>query len=71
VYYCSNLANNLEMGEYGSRMTVLNGKNREPFLTDAMFSLDVYTNFTEAAYIVRKFRVCLQILLSLSFTLFH
>jgi hypothetical protein len=66
VYYCSNLANNLELGEYGSRMTVLDGKNRAPFLNDAMFSIDVSTNFTESAYINRKFHVFLQILLSLS-----
>ncbi|PNF34288.1 hypothetical protein B7P43_G16548 [Cryptotermes secundus] len=49
-----NLANDLELGEYGSRMTVVDGKNRAPFLIDAMYSLDVDTNFTESAYITHE-----------------
>jgi hypothetical protein len=69
VYCCSTLANNLELAEYGSRMTVLDGKNRAPFLTDAMYSLDVYTNFNESAYVTRKLHTSLQTLFILPFTL--
>jgi hypothetical protein len=54
VYYYSYLANNLDLGEYGSRMTVLDGKNRAPFITDAMFTVDVDAKFTESAYLERK-----------------
>jgi hypothetical protein len=54
VYYYSYLANNLDLGEFGSRMTVLDGKNRAPFITDAMFTVDVDANFTESAYLERE-----------------
>jgi hypothetical protein len=50
----------LEVGEYGSRITVLDGKNAAPFLTDAIYTTDI-DNFTESAYNSRKFTVSFSI----------
>jgi hypothetical protein len=55
VDYFSQLATELELGEYGSRLTVLDGKNTGPFITDAMYSIDVINNITESEYLTRKF----------------
>jgi hypothetical protein len=49
----------LELGEYGSRVTVLDGRNRIPFLTDVMYKIDFDTGFSEAVYNSRKFLVFL------------
>jgi hypothetical protein len=55
VDYFSKLASELDLGEYGSRLTVLDGKNEAAFITDAMYAVDVSTNFTESEYLARKF----------------
>jgi hypothetical protein len=47
----------LELGEYGSRVTVLDGRNRIPFLTDVMYKTDFDTGFSEEVYNSRKFLV--------------
>jgi len=44
------LALQLELSEFGSRLTVLNGRNLAAFITDAMFSVDVDMNFTRSQY---------------------
>jgi len=44
------LAVELELSEYGSRLTVLDGNNATAFITDAMLSLDFATNFTRSQY---------------------
>jgi hypothetical protein len=55
----------LELGEYGSRITVLDGKNRAPFITDAIYAIDFDANFTESAYNTRKFLAVIQTSLKL------
>lgn len=45
----------LELGEYGSRITVLDGKKRIPFVTDVMYTTDFDAEFNESAYNTRKF----------------
>jgi hypothetical protein len=52
-------------------MTVLDGKNAAPFITDAMFTVDFNENFTESAYLSRKCVAPFQTLVSPSFTLLH
>lgn len=48
------LASELDLGEYGSRLTVLDGKNAAAFITDAMYAVDVSTNFTESEYLAHE-----------------
>jgi len=55
VYYFSQLALQLELSEFGSRLTVVDGRNTAAFITDAMFSVDVDMNFTRSQYETRKF----------------
>jgi hypothetical protein len=62
---CSYLAKKLELGEYGSRITVLDGKNRTPFITDAMYTIDFDREFNESAYNTRKFLAVFQTSLQL------
>jgi len=64
VCYFSELAVQLELSEFGSRLTVLDGSNASAFITDAMLSLDVATNFTRSLYDTRKFLAFYRILLS-------
>jgi hypothetical protein len=55
VHYFSQLASELDLGEYGSRLTVLDGKDATAFITDAISATDVNINFNESAYNTRKF----------------
>jgi hypothetical protein len=48
------LAVELELSEFGSRLTVLDGRNGSAFITDAMFSVDFDRNFTRSAYEARE-----------------
>jgi len=63
LYYFSQLAVELELSEFGSRLTVLNGRNGAALITDAMFSVDVERNFTRDMYETRKFIAFYRILL--------
>jgi len=66
VDYSSLLAVELELSEFGSRLTVLDGRNGAPFITDAMFAVDVDRNFTRSEYEARKFLTFYQVLLIFS-----
>jgi len=48
------LATNLELSDFGSRITVVDGRTGTPFIVDARLALDVERNFTEAAYLTRE-----------------
>jgi len=63
VDYFSLLAVELELSQFGSRLTVLDGRNGAAFITDAMFSVDVDRNFTRSEYNARKFLTFYRILL--------
>lgn len=55
MYYFSQLALELELSEFGSRLTVLDGRNGVALITDAMLSIDVESNFSRSIYDNRKF----------------
>ncbi|PSN29613.1 hypothetical protein C0J52_26532 [Blattella germanica] len=40
----------LHVGEYGSTVTIIDGKTGAPFLKNAEYSIDIDTNFTESSY---------------------
>jgi hypothetical protein len=63
VDYFSVLALQLGLASYGSRLTVLDGKNGVAFITDAMYSVDVDRNFTVSEFNTRKFLTFYRILL--------
>ena len=45
----------LNVGEFGSKVTVIDGNKRAPFLVNAIYTTDIETNFTENSYSTRKF----------------
>ncbi|PSN55362.1 hypothetical protein C0J52_01813 [Blattella germanica] len=44
------LMQQLHVGEYGSTVTIIDGKTGAPFLKNAEYSIDIDTNFTESSY---------------------
>jgi hypothetical protein len=68
VDYFSELATNLELSEFGSRLTVVDGRTGTPFFTDASLALDVERNFTAALYGARKFLAFYRLPLIFFFT---
>ncbi|KAJ9587894.1 hypothetical protein L9F63_018675 [Diploptera punctata] len=40
----------LNLGDFGSKVTVIDGQDRVPLLVDAIYTIDVETNFTQNAY---------------------